>query len=78
MISFKEIVHYHVDDPDCSGDYRRIEIFKDDVLVIEYGDHYHDKGREKAEGFFDGIMILLGGTDDGKWSYDYERVADEE
>jgi hypothetical protein len=78
MITFKEVVHYSASDTDFCGDFRRIEIFKDDELVAEYGDHYHDKGRDKAEGLFDGIMILLGGTDDGKWSYDYIEVADEE
>lgn len=74
MIKFREVVYII----ERSGDYSRIEIYRDDVLVQEYGDQYHDKGREKAEGFFDGIIELLGGTDDGKWSYDYEEVADEE
>jgi hypothetical protein len=74
MIKFKEVVYVI----ERSGDYSRIEIFRDDVLVMEYGDQYHDKGRDKAEAFFDGIMELLGGTDDGKWSYEYVEVADDE
>jgi hypothetical protein len=74
MIKFKEVVYVI----ERSGDYSRIEIFRDDVLVMEYGDQYHDKGRDKAEEFFDGIMELLGGTDDGKWSYEYVEVADDE
>jgi hypothetical protein len=80
MIKFKEVVHYHVDDTDCCGDYYRIEIFKDGVLVAQYGDQYHDKGAEKSEGFFEAVRLLLGSGNeaDSAWTYDYVEVADEE
>jgi hypothetical protein len=72
MTVFREVVHYLESDPDCNGDYCYIEIFQDDELVAQYGDHYHEKGRQRAEGFFDAVNVLLG--DD--WEYEHETVAD--
>jgi len=80
MIKFKEVVHYHIDDTNFDGDYHRIEIFKDDVLVAAYGDSYHDKGEEKSEGFFEAVRLLLGSGNgaNAAWNFEYLEVADEE
>lgn len=58
MQKIKIITHYAEDDPSCENDYYQIEIFVNDKLVKTYGDQYHDKGREKAQGFMDGIRAL--------------------
>ena len=44
---------------DCGGDYDAIEVIIDDEVVTHYGDHYHDKGAEKAEGFVEGYLFAL-------------------
>lgn len=44
------------------GDYREVRIIINGVLHITYGDHYHDKGKDKGEGFADGY--LAGSTED--------------
>lgn len=54
-----EIVkHYEDTDEDCSSDYWDIEIFVDGKLAKQYGDYYHDKGDEKADGFLDALYFL--------------------
>lgn len=73
MVHFKEVVHYSKDDEECQGEYWQIDIFKDGILIVTYGDHYHDKGREKAEGFYDAISKVL---EAGTWSWEYEEIAD--
>ena len=45
------ITHYYADDTDCYGDYAAVSIEIDGIEIIQFGDHYHDKGREQAEGF---------------------------
>jgi hypothetical protein len=45
------ITHYCADDVDCSGDYCMITIKLNDIEVTTFGDHYHDKGWDKTEGF---------------------------
>jgi hypothetical protein len=75
MIEFKEVVHYSKTDVYFGGDYREIEIFMNGDLVASYGDHYHDKGREKADGFYDAISIVL---ETGTWTWFCEAVADYE
>ena len=52
------VTHYCERDPECIGDYDGIEIFVDNQLVKTYGDYYHDKGSEKAEGFVEGLSWL--------------------
>lgn len=49
----KIVTHYSDQDPEFYGDYGSIEILINGVLAEEYGDYYHDKGREKSEGFMD-------------------------
>lgn len=55
MTTIKVQVVYEGND---GGDYTEVRILIDDVLHIKYGDHYDDKGRDKAEGFLDGYLAL--------------------
>lgn len=57
----------------CGGDYREVSITVDGHEVARYGDHYHDKGRDKANGFVDGLMCAY-----GEISLSHEYVADYE
>lgn len=41
-----------------NGDYVMYRIFINDKLEITYGDHYHEKGQEKADGFVDAINSI--------------------
>lgn len=54
------ITHYAKDDPQFVYDYCDIEIFVDGKLVKEYGDYYHDNGKEKVEGFIDAYKDIYG------------------
>lgn len=64
-------MHFLKDDKSCGGDYNDVEVIVDGKLAVQYGDHYHDKGTEKAEGFVDGL-IFAGLNPEVK----DERVAD--
>lgn len=73
---------YFTDDPECDADYAAVEVWLEDegqmTRVREYGDYYHDKGDEKADGFIDGAYW---GASEHGGSYeigDEERVADYE
>jgi hypothetical protein len=61
QIEIKELHGYYEGDEenDCGGDYDAIEVIIDGETVAEYGDHYHDKGFEKAEGFVEGYLFAL-------------------
>jgi len=52
------ITHYEIDDVKFNRDYTSIDIEIDGKEMIEYGDFYHDRGQEKAEGFLDCLDIL--------------------
>ena len=53
-----EIVQiFDIEDKDFGGDYLEVEVYCNGDLISEYGDHYHDKGLERAEGFVDGFLI---------------------
>ena len=43
------------DDPECNGDYHGVTLEWNGEVIASYGDHYHDKGYEKSEGFVDGV-----------------------
>lgn len=67
------------DDPELKGDYAAIEIYVDGALVQSYGDYYHDKGHEKAEGFIGGWQRAskeFGWAE--KYTVEYTSVADYE
>jgi hypothetical protein len=55
MLNIEAVYHYFKDDVDCSSDYTSIDVYFDDELKHSFGDHYHDKGREKLEG----ILLCL-------------------
>ena len=57
----------------CGGDYREVSITIDGTEMVRYGDHYHDKGRDKAEGFVDGLTCAY-----GEILLSHEYVADYE
>lgn len=46
------------------GDYYDVEIVLESTgeVIAQFGDHYHDKGLEKAEGFIEGVAWARGGT----------------
>jgi hypothetical protein len=50
--------HFDVSDPGCEGDYIDVTIHVGRKLVAEFGDWYHDKGAEKANGFVQGLKYL--------------------
>ena len=55
--------HYPKSDKNKDGDYYDVTV---DATVLEqqyhweYGDSYHDKGREKAEGVVDALKTIYG------------------
>jgi hypothetical protein len=50
-----------------------VSITIDGDEMVRYGDQYHDKGRDKAEGFVDGLTCAY-----GEISLSHEYVADYE
>lgn len=55
------ITHYAEEDTDFYGDYYSIEIVDEKGETIYFkGDWYHDNGKEKVEGFIDGLKYILG------------------
>lgn len=62
-IKITQIMHYQKEDTGCGGDYYDIELQDSEGKVIAtFGDYYHDKGEEKAEGFILGVECALGVT----------------
>lgn len=47
------IKHFYKDDIECGGDYASIDIEINKIKVITFGDYYHDKGEEQAQGFIE-------------------------
>ncbi len=45
---------------DFGGDYSSVEVAFDGKTVAEFGDYYHDKGDDKADGFIEGVAFALG------------------
>lgn len=55
----RQETYYSQDDPECYEDYYGIALFDEmGEKIVEYGDHYHDKGEEKMEGFLDGMRYM--------------------
>ena len=68
------VTHYYSDDPLCSGDYAGVSVYLNNEKVTTYGDYYHDKGRERADGFMDAVKILFPDcicSKERKADYDY-------
>lgn len=57
----------------CGGDYWAYSVQVDGVEVARYGDHYHDKGADKAEGFVDALVYVY-----KEINYTFKQVADQE
>lgn len=55
QIIFDVIWHYDEDDKRFLGDYYGIEVFFEGKKIIEFGDGYHDEGRDKLRGFMRGV-----------------------
>ena len=58
--------HYPKSDKRCEGDYYDVDIMvkadNKQYFAMQYGDHYHDKGHDKAQGFVDAIHALFGSS----------------
>lgn len=55
--------HFPKSDKDMYGDYYDVTInayINGKMYSAQYGDSYHDKGWEKAEGFVDALKMLYG------------------
>lgn len=66
-------MHYATNDPEFTSDYCAIDIKIDGITLAEYGDSYHDRGRDKAEGFVDALKIFH-----PDWQIQHVKVADYE
>lgn len=83
-IGLIQITHFPKDDPDCDGDYYDIELRdENNDKIVGYGDHYHDSGQEKMEGFIQGFRHVLeavidkvGGNSTLDILIEYRDVAD--
>lgn len=66
------IIHYCKNaDAQCTGDYSAVTVNIDGKLCAYYGDYYHDKGEERADGFVDGMRYLNPDA-----NVTYNKVAD--
>lgn len=74
-MKLKIITHFYNDDPDCSGDYASVTVELEGMVIANYGDYYHDKGEEKAEGFIDGVRYMNNRHNEPT-QVEYESVAD--
>jgi hypothetical protein len=61
------------DDEGFGGDYIKVQVLIDHVVVQTYGDYYHDKGDSKAEAFVHGYIYAILGSDD-RTKYTVERT----
>ena len=56
--------HYPKSDPEMWGDYYDVDIYisapDGREYGMQYGDHYHNRGIDKAEGFVDALKTLYG------------------
>lgn len=58
ILNIEIITHYAEDDEEFNSDYYSIDLMINGKLAATYGDYYHDKGKEKVEGFFDALNYL--------------------
>ncbi len=57
-MKFYVVTHYDQDDTEFMYDYTEVSVRHEGAVVAHYGDSYHDKGFEKAEGFIDGVKVM--------------------
>ena len=55
MHSIKAVYRYAEEDKDFMGDYCAVDLYVDEKLVHEYGDHYHEHASDKIKGFLQGL-----------------------
>lgn len=67
-----QVTHYSEDDTKFWGDYYSVELLKDDKVIASYGDHYHEKGEERLQGFIAGIEWATG----EKVELTHKKIAD--
>lgn len=67
-----KIEHFAEYDKEFESDYWSIELKVKGKTIAEFGDWYHDHGREKCEGFIRGVEWALG----KKIELEIKRVAD--
>lgn len=53
----------HVNLEYSEEEYEYVTVELDGIELVEYGDHYHDKGRERAEAFVQGWHAGRGETE---------------
>ncbi len=73
MKTLKIVTHYFEEDSQFHGDYAGVEVLLDGAKLVEYGDAYHDRGLDKAQGFVDAVVSLLGAAN---VAVTREQVAD--
>ena len=57
------VLHFDKEDYSCEGEYFEVDVVVDGKLIQKYGDDYHDRGYEKAEGFISGLQFAKGYLD---------------
>jgi hypothetical protein len=57
---FNEIWHYSNDDPNFECDYYYIEVWHDNIKIVTFGDSYHDRGQDKLQNFYKGVVWATG------------------
>lgn len=58
-MKLKVITHFEKEDINFQGDYWDIEVFVDDKPAVIFGDHYHDKGKDKCTGFIQACLYFF-------------------
>lgn len=58
MRNLEIVTYFREDDFDFGGDYDGIRIFENGKVIRTYGDHYHDKGRERSQGYLDALKDM--------------------
>ena len=56
---FEIVLHYPVDDTDCSGDYYAVDVVIEGHVARHYGSYYDDKGQTAAEAFLEGYFHAM-------------------
>ena len=57
MYNLVVVTHY---EKGCGGDYSKVTVEMDGEVLREFGDRYHDKGREKADAYILAFFDLFG------------------
>lgn len=70
-IKITVITHYHQSDPDFHADYWGVTVEFDGEEVAKFGDEYHDKGEDKAQGFVCALTLV-----DPTLIFEYKSIAD--